>query len=140
MEYKLNVSCSTDKLKQIRDFVKSSLEKHALPEIQVSNMVLAIDEICANLIIHSHQCRMEESFELLVQVDEHQGVTFKIIDKHALFDINQYEAPSLDDIVKKQRKGGLGLILVKRIMDEIELTTSPEINVCRLFKKINTPS
>jgi serine/threonine-protein kinase RsbW len=138
MEYKLLVSCSPDRLKQIREFVKDSLQGHDLPELQVSQMVLAMDEICANLIIHSHQCRLEESFEVVVLVDKNKGVTFKIIDKHALFDINQYQEPSIDDIVKKQRKGGLGLILVKRIMDEIELTTGPEKNECRLFKRMSS--
>lgn len=136
MKYSYKVPCRKEKLRDIRSFVKEILEKHGLSEIDSSTLVLAIDEVCANLIIHAHQCNAKDSIEIVVNVDQSSGLVFDIIDKAEIFDIAGYEAPKLEDIIKRQRKGGLGLILVKRIMDNIEILQKPSGNVCRMTKKI----
>ncbi|MEQ8925082.1 MAG: ATP-binding protein [Fulvivirga sp.] len=136
MKYSYKVPCKKEKLRDIRSFVKEILDKHGLSEIDSSTLVLAIDEVCANLIIHAHQCNAKESIEIVIHVDKGVGIIFDIIDKAEIFDISNYEEPQLEDIIKKQRKGGLGLILVKRIMDNIQIIQDPSKNICRMTKKI----
>lgn len=136
MKYNYKVPCKKEKLRDIRSFVKEILDKHGLSEIDSSTLVLAIDEVCANLIIHSHQCNARDSIEIVINVDQTTGIVFDIIDKAELFDISSYKEPKLEDIIKKQRKGGLGLILVKRIMDNIQIIQDPSHNICRMTKKI----
>ncbi|QSE98384.1 ATP-binding protein [Fulvivirga lutea] len=136
MKYSYKVPCKKEKLRDIRSFVKEILDKHGLSEIDSSTLVLAIDEVCANLIIHSHQCNAKDSIEIVINVDQEVGIIFDIIDKAEIFDISNYEEPQLEDIIKKQRKGGLGLILVKRIMDNIQIIQDPTKNICRMTKKI----
>lgn len=137
MKYCYKVPCKKEKLKEIRCFVQEVLNKHGLSEVDVSTLVLAIDEVCANLIIHSHSCNPKESIELEIKVDKRSGLIFNIIDKAEIFNINEYKEPTLEDIVKKQRKGGIGLILVKRIMDDIQIISKNKQHICRLVKKIN---
>lgn len=137
MKYSYKVPCKKEKLRDIRSFVKEILDKHGLSEIDSSTLVLAIDEVCANLIIHAHQCNAKDSIELQIMVKHNDGIIFDIIDKAEIFDIGQYEEPKLEDIIKKQRKGGLGLILVKRIMDDIEIIHESSKNICRLTKRID---
>lgn len=137
MKYCYKVPCKKEMLKEIRDFVKEVLDKHGLSEVDVSTLVLAIDEVCANLIIHSHSCNPKESIEIQIDVDKKKGLIFKIIDKAEIFNINEYKEPTLEDIIKKQRKGGIGLILVKKIMDDIQIYTEKKKHVCRLVKKIS---
>ena len=88
-------------------------------------------------MIHSHSCNPKESIEIIIKVEKGLGVTFNIIDKGIGFNINEYKEPSIDELIKKQRKGGIGLILVKKIMDEIEFKSTSGLNTCRLFKKIS---
>lgn len=137
MKYCYKVPCKKEKLKEIRCFVQEVLKKHGLSEVDVSTLVLAIDEVCANLIIHSHCCNPKESIEVEINVDKEKGLIFNIIDNAEMFDINEYQEPSLEDIIKKQRKGGIGLILVKRIMDDIQIISNKKQHVCRLVKKIH---
>lgn len=139
MKYCYKVPCKKEKLREIRGFVKEVLDKHGLSEIDVSTLVLAIDEVCANLIIHSHECNPKDSIELEIKFDKNQILTFSIIDSAEIFNINDYEEPSLEDIIKKQRKGGIGLILVKRIMDDIQILSKNKKYICRLTKKISLP-
>jgi len=126
-----------EKLRDIRMFVSGSLKNHALPDVQISTLVLAVDEVCANLIIHSHKCNPKEYIEISITIDA-DSIVFDIIDNGAGFDISSYNEPSLGEIVKKKRKGGLGLILVRKIMDKIEMITEDNQNICRLVKIIKS--
>ncbi|MCA6078278.1 ATP-binding protein [Fulvivirga sedimenti] len=135
MKYLYSTSCSKSRLREIRAFTEGVLRKHDMDELEISTIVLAVDEVCANLIIHGHEC--DDSDELQLEIDIHSDkVIFDIIDRSEMFNINKYKAPQLEDIIKMQRKGGLGLILVKKIMDEIKIFPKGEFYVCQLTKKI----
>lgn len=135
--YNIKISCSTSRLLEIRKFVSSVLEAHHYPEIESHKLVLAVDEVCANLIIHSNDCNPSQELELTVEYKEKESIIFEIIDRGVSFDMNQYREPELKDLVNSKRKGGLGLMLVKRIMDKIEFKSEKNTNICRLVKLIN---
>lgn len=137
MKYNYKVSCRKERLRDVRSFVKDVLEKHGLSDIDVSTIVLAIDEVCANLMIHAHHCNPKEFIELEINATKGEGFEFNIIDTAEMFDIGNYEEPTIEDVIKMQRKGGIGLILVKRIMDDIQIITGPDKNICRLIKKVD---
>jgi len=137
MNYKQKVGCNIENLKGVRDFIRSALKKHGVPDLQISEMVLALDEMCSNLMIHSHRCNPNELFELHIILRKGQPIIFEIIDDGSTFDINQFSEPDLGNLVSEKRKGGLGIRLVKSIMDKIEYDNRSGRNVCRLTKKID---
>lgn len=136
MIYNYKVKCSKDKLREIRGFVTKVLQNYSLSEIEIGKLVLAVDEICANLMIHAHNCNPKETIELSIDVKENECITFEILDKGIGFNICNYKEPTISEVLKKKKKGGIGLMLVKRIMDHIEFKREPNKNVCRLYKKI----
>jgi len=136
MEYKFKVPCSKNRLGDIREFLQRVLSENSIPEVTINTLILAVDEVCANLIIHSHNCNPDEHIELKVKVTGNSEITFDIIDRGDGFNISDYQEPLISDIVKQKRKGGIGLMLVRRIMDEIELIQGKKKNVYRLHKKI----
>ncbi|MGK7389365.1 MAG: ATP-binding protein [Candidatus Cyclobacteriaceae bacterium M2_1C_046] len=140
MKYKYNcsVQCKKEKLKNIRLFVKEKLDGHGLSDLDVSAIVLAVDEICANLIIHSNKCNPDETIILEMEIKDGKEVFFEITDQGEAFDIKQYKEPTIEEIIKAKKKGGIGLLLVKRIMDNVEFTSETDKNTCRLYKKINS--
>lgn len=136
MKDKLVISCSKDNLSQIRRFVEGILLGHQVNELDTHKMVLAVDEICANLIIHSNQCNPTHEIVVLVDLKPSERVIFTIKDKGIRFNLSMYSEPSIDEIVTSRRKGGVGLMLVKRIMDKIEFSTDKNYNICKLTKKL----
>ena len=133
MKYTLKIVCSKSQLRDIRSFTEKILKDHQMDELERSSVVLAIDEVCANLIIHGHHEKSRDELQLQIDVKPSK-VVFDIMDTSAVFDINTYETPQLEDIIKKQRKGGLGLMLVKKIMDDIKIFPRGKYNVCQLTK------
>jgi serine/threonine-protein kinase RsbW len=99
-------------------------------------MVLAVDEVCANLIIHANKCDPSNKISLIVKVQPDHEIQFLIKHEGDGFDINKYQEPGIDELVSSRRKGGLGLMLVKRIMDEISFTTEKNHNICTLIKHL----
>lgn len=136
MKHTYKVGCSIDNLKGIRQFVRDSLKDYPIDEVMLGEIVLALDEMCSNLMIHAHQCNPDDLFELIVDTDKKSVLVFKIVDDGKTFDINEFHEPTLDRIVHQKRKGGLGIRLVKSIMDTVDYTKQSGKNICVLTKKV----
>lgn len=137
MLYNYRAQCAKKNLAGIRDFINTTLRNHFKSDIDIHHMVLAVDEVCANLMIHSHNCNPRESIQLTVDVRKDE-VIFEIKDTGSGFNIKNYQEPTINEIIIEKKKGGLGLILVKKIMDHIEFINNKNNNICRLRKKITS--
>lgn len=133
MKHRLNISCQTSALSELRVFLQEAIASTTLSEIEKHQVTLAVEEVCANLIIHSHGCNPQEFIQLEVK-DSNEKLIFEISDQGEAFNILDYEVPDLKKVMIEKRKGGLGIILVKKIMDEIEFESINGTNTCRLIK------
>ncbi|MCH7414007.1 ATP-binding protein [Belliella sp. R4-6] len=137
MKYELKLYCETSRLSDLRNFLNKILQDTSLSEIEQHQVTLAVDEVCANLIIHSHGCNSNESIQ--ISVEKEKGLLkIEITDSGDGFNITEYVEPEIAQVKKAKRKGGLGIILVKKIMDKIEFETSGLQNTCRLFKNLKS--
>ncbi|WP_375579227.1 ATP-binding protein [Marivirga tractuosa] len=134
MKFNLKVYCEKTRLKDIREFITEKLKAYVHDDLEINQMVLAVDEICANLIIHSNYCNANEVINLEVFVEK-DGVTFEISDEGEKFDVNNYKEPSIQEVVQTKKKGGIGLMLVRRIMDKVEFIHKEQKNTCILHKR-----
>lgn len=138
MVHYYKVNCVRDNLRLIREFVTVVLRNLSLSEIEVNQLVLAVDEVCSNLIIYSHNCNPDYFLEINIE-DQSGELLFEIIDQDAnFFDISKYKEPKISNIIKERRKGGVGLMLVNRIMDTVEVAVEDHQNIWRMTKKIAT--
>lgn len=137
MNYQYNIGCSLENLKGVRDFIRKALRSHVTSDVVLNEIILALDEMCSNLMIHAHHCNPDHHLEMHIDVPKKGKVIFEIMDDGAMFDINRFHEPDIDNLIHEKRKGGLGIRLVKSIMDEVVYTTRNGRNVCRLTKTIS---
>ena len=137
MSYQYNIGCSLSNLKGIREFIRNSLKDQGIPEIDMAAIILALDEMCSNLMIHAHHCNPDHLLELHIDVPEKGKLVFEIIDDGSVFNINQFHSDNINDLVHEKRKGGLGIRLVKSIMDNVEYFSRDGKNICRLTKQMS---
>lgn len=133
MKYRLNIACQTSSLADLRAFIQQVLLGTKLTDIEKHQVTLAVEEVCANLIIHSHACNPDDHIQLEIY-NSAKKMIFEISDQGKAFNILNYETPDLKKVMVEKRKGGLGIILVKKIMDEIEFESNNGTNTCRLIK------
>ncbi|SFG89769.1 ATP-binding protein [Pontibacter chinhatensis] len=135
MSNSIRVNCTKKNLKLIRDFVTEYLRTLALSDILMNQIVLAVDEICANLIIHANHEDPSKYLTLKVQTVKDQ-VKFEISDQGRAFEQSNYREPNIQEHIRMGKKGGVGIALVNRIMDKVEFVTDGTQNTCLLYKKI----
>lgn len=138
MSHKLNLSCCTSALVELRSFLQLSLKTYGFSEVDRHQLILAVEEVCANLIIHSHACNPKELIYLEVK-ELKKKLTIEITDNGDAFNLLEYEVPDLKKVIEEKRKGGIGILLVKKIMDEIEFESKNGKNTCRLIKNFPSP-
>lgn len=135
MNNSISIRCNLNNSKHVREFVESTLSSHQLSDIVLNQMVLAVDEICVNLIKHANA---EDNSKFLHLTICHQGdhFLFEIIDSGKAFQLSEYKEPDIATHLKEGKGTGLGMVLVFRIMDRVEFTSHDHRNVCRLYKKV----
>ena len=136
MKFNISVPSEKSNLQRIRAFIIDVLREQQLSDVEVHSMVLAVDEVCANLMIHSNNCSPNHSIAVEINIKSNKKIVFDIIDKGSGFDIREYPEPDLKEIIRKRKKGGVGLLLVKRIMDDIDFITNKDYNIVRLTKNL----
>jgi serine/threonine-protein kinase RsbW len=139
MNNSIRIRCSLNNLKVFREFVTQFLNAYALTEVVVNQIILAVDEITANLIIHANN-EDENKFVKLTILQVGDCFLFELSDKGKPFDPEKYKIPDMNDKIARKEPGGWGLVLVKRIMDKVEFSTQNSHNICRLYKSVSKKS
>ena len=69
MKDKLTVPCEKQSLSVIREYVLNQLDLFQVGEVLANQIVLAVDETCANSIIHGNQTDANHNLEIKGQRD-----------------------------------------------------------------------
>ena len=80
---------------------------------------LAVDEACANVVMHTRTQEMSGSFVVICEEDAEQ-LTIRIQDAGEAFDLTEVADPDLEVPIEKRKVGGLGIFLMRRVMDQVE--------------------
>ncbi|MBF9141360.1 ATP-binding protein [Hymenobacter properus] len=136
MKSSLRIACSRSHLQEVRDFVRTYLMGLDLPEITINQVVLAIDEVVANFIIHANGEDETQFLDLELAVAQHE-LNVEIADHgDTIFLPGAHQSPDLRAYIKEGRKGGMGMALVNRLMDRVEFFTRGNHTVCHLSKHL----
>ena len=136
MKSALRIACSRRNLQQVRDFVRDYLSELHLPDIAVNQVVLAVDEVVANFIIHANAEDESQYLDLLLTVRGHD-LDVEIADHgDTIFLPEPHQSPDLRTYIRQGRKGGMGMTLVNRLMDRVEFFTRSNHTVCHLSKRL----
>jgi serine/threonine-protein kinase RsbW len=129
--------CDLKNLQSVRNFVRRELNSHLLTDLVKNQIVLAVDEVCANLIIHSNNQDNNQIIELNLEINQTpKGITIELTETGKPFDYLKYSEPTISSLIENSTNGKMGLMLVRRIMDNIEYIHRDNKNICRLYKSL----
>lgn len=137
MKDSLSVVCSISKLRSIRSFVARSIKEIALTELQKQEVVLAVDEICANAIIHGNNSNENQKIHIDISITK-SDIKIEVYDiGKDDFEKLVAKKKNIRDIIKSRQKGGMGLKLVHKIMDKVDYVKKGGVHTCILIKNLN---
>lgn len=112
------VTSDTKVLSTVRDFISRMIERSALPPEDENKVILAVDEAVTNIIEHGYENVSNGSIEIEVELDP---AAFRVIvrDSGKRFNPEHISEPDISEHVKMGKKKGLGIFLMRQIMDEV---------------------
>ncbi|HEX7899925.1 MAG TPA: ATP-binding protein [Planctomycetota bacterium] len=115
---RLVVSNDTKHLMLVRDFVSRLIRQSRLAKEEENKVILAVDEAVTNIIEHGYDEGADGSIEIEVEADDDQ---FKIMirDSGRVFNPESIPNPDMKEHVTRGHKKGLGIFLMRQIMDEV---------------------
>lgn len=119
----IRVPATTEHLTEIRDFVRAKIGALDFTEFEVNGIVLAVDEACANLILHAYHDDPTQVIEVHVGATD-DVARVRIMDTAPPFDPSKAELPDMRQYLTERRHGGLGILIMSRVMDEIKYEPS----------------
>lgn len=128
----IKVPAHTDYLADLRDFITDLCTKHGFSDKVSNAFKLTVDEAATNVIRHAYKDREGEI--TLRAIVRKRSLTLHIIDQGVYFDPNLVKNPDLNKYVQTKKKGGLGIFIMRKLMDEIDYRKTREGNELRVTK------
>ena len=140
-KYDDSICASSDfeELSRIRDFVKKSALTYGFEEHQAQQIALAVDEACSNLIRHAFNFDKKREICIEIETDKNSFIV-KVLDDGAPFNPLEVNPPDMKEYFRKYQRGGLGISIMRKVMDKILYQASNKKNpknILKLIKNMN---
>jgi len=124
---------TTTALSDVREFVDERAVSFGFSDKEVSEITLAVDEACTNVIKHAYKGNPDTEFEVKIIAS---GSEFQIVvrDWGDSFKPEQVPIPDIRTKTKRHKAGGLGIFLMKKLMDTVEYQGKEASNEVRLIR------
>ena len=133
---KLVVKSRTANLVTIRKFINSKASSFGFTETEIEDIVISVDEACTNIIEHSYNSKPNYDLEISITLLKNKFI-IKIIDYGESFEPDTIKDMDLELYHKQRRVGGLGVYLMKTLMDEVKYkSVKNKYNQVMLTKKL----
>lgn len=134
--YQKKVNASTQNLSTIRNFVSRHAEEQGFSTQKVADIQLAVDEAYTNIIKHAYKNDSNQQVIINLEFDNEKMVV-TLTDHGVGFDVEKYKRPNLKKQIEKKKRGGMGVYLIRKLMDEVTYHAKNHKNVLRMCKNRN---
>lgn len=141
MHKELRITNETRNLSLVRRILSDFMAHSPFPLADQSRLILAIDEAIANVVEHAYgtdRGLIHISFDL-----ETKRLVVSVCDHGHKFQPHEIQPPDLKEHLRLGRKSGLGMVLMRRVMDEIQYSTTTNyvnhLSMIKYFPSQDTP-
>ncbi len=122
-------------LDEIREFVGGVARQGGFSDKDVYNIQLATDEAASNMIEHSYENIPDGVIDLSCGMEGDQ-IRIVLVDYGEPFDPSAIPLPDLKADLSDRKIGGLGIFLMRKLMDEVHYEPKPDkSNVLTMIKR-----
>lgn len=132
---KINLPAKIENMERLIDFILENIKKYNSDKKFLYQMQLASEEIIVNVINYAYP---DKEGDIIIEMEineQNKEITIKIIDWGLHFDPLQKEDPDINVEIENRNIGGLGVYMVKNIMDELKYERIEGKNILLMKKK-----
>ncbi|MCL2217164.1 MAG: ATP-binding protein [Defluviitaleaceae bacterium] len=130
----LNVQATEENIGPVLDFVTAELKRNNLPANLQSDILVAAEEIFVNIVHYAY--KPGQSGEVAINASITDKAIFRFEDTGIPFNPLEIEAPDLNVALEERKIGGLGVHLVKNLMDKVEYERAGGKNILTFTKEL----
>ncbi len=122
------------------DFMVTELEilceEWEIPMNISINLNLVLEELVTNIIFYGYEDQNEHEINIHFTFDDNR-IEIVLVDDAKEFNLLLAAEPEFNTPIEEMKIGGLGIHLVKKIMNEIKYERSDNKNILKLVKNLN---
>ena len=138
MEKVYNTTATVDQWDDVYSFLDGLMKDIGLEKKIHTNVLVACEEIFVNVSMYAYK-HLDEPGNVTVKFLYDKGsneIYITFIDEGIKFDPTKADPADITSSVKDRKIGGLGIFLVKQIMDKMEYRYTQNRNILKLTKKL----
>ncbi len=134
-KHRLTVPAQSWSLEEIRGFCKRTLKSSSIDQQVYRQLVLAVDEVAANVVEHAYPEGVKRG-DITLDIDiQEQRITIEISDTGVPFNPLATEPVDPKKSFSSRRRRGYGIPIIRRIVEDIHYErTDDGTNVLRMTK------
>jgi len=118
---RLTIKSRTDRLREVREFVSARARDAGFGDDVVDAITLCCDEACTNVIMHSYANAPDREIGIRI-IPRDREIEIIGWNDGASFDPEAIKSPDMREYLSQYRRGGLGLHLIRSLMDKVFYT------------------
>ena len=136
MEKKLVIKNDISEISKLATFIgELSEELNFTPELNF-NLNLVLEEAVSNVILYAYSKEVQKEITLLANISDN-NLIFVLTDSGKEFDPTKVPDADVTLSAEEREIGGLGIFLIRQIMDTVEYQRIDGKNVLTLGKQLN---
>lgn len=135
MKRELTFKNEENELNRVAEFMENVCEELQLDTHVAMKLQLAIEEMVVNVISYAYPKGTVSDISLTVEADGRE-LTLVLSDSGVPFDPTAKDEPDLDVDPMDRQQGGMGILIVKNIMNEVSYQRLGDTNQLTMKKKL----
>ncbi|MDD8025377.1 MAG: ATP-binding protein [Acidobacteriota bacterium] len=127
----LTIRSELSEIDKARAFLRESLAPCRLDEEEIFKLELALVEICVNITRYAYP---DGGGPIGLTLWIEPGICLEIRDSGVPFDPRLLPPPDLDRLLASSRRGGLGVYLARKLVDDFDYKRENEENIVTLSR------
>jgi serine/threonine-protein kinase RsbW len=121
-------------LDEIRDFVAQIARDGGFSEKAIYSLQLAADEAASNIIEHAYEGVSDGSLDISCDMQS-DIIVIIMYDSGKSFEISKVKQPNIKADLSERQIGGLGVYLMRKLMDEVSYESNSTGNMLTMTKR-----
>lgn len=132
----LSMDATLENLDTVQDFIRQQLEEADCPMKTMLQVEVAVEEIYVNIAHYAYHPGVGEVVVSCEVSGEPAGVTIRFADGGVPFNPLEKKDADITLSAEEREIGGLGILMVKRTMDQVTYAYEDRKNVLTIYKTL----
>jgi serine/threonine-protein kinase RsbW len=129
---KLELPAKLSNLRKFVELVSKCAEDLGLNSEKITDIGVATEEALVNICNYAYQGKTGE-VRVSCMLDDENRFIIEIEDRGIPFDVKVLDDPDLTPDINERAVGGLGVFIIKELMDDVQYRREDDRNILRLI-------